>query len=213
MGFRSALRGSMTRLASLLGVMWVFQASCATAQHVPAPERWSGKFETGKDTLAFREYVRSLRFSEDTESGDRQGLMVGRYPDSARYGPVATVLPEVSSNTGSIELLQYGKIIARIQMDSIGAQPYPKLGLLPNATTYWWVRFDARVKEDTGSSLFITVDPSGRILAVSPPTGIHVRREDRHRFYHNLQPLARFLWNPADDGLWGTCNGGCCSKN
>lgn len=226
------------RFTALLGVLWAFQASCGKPQNVVADQRQqqpdsqllpfvqllqqqrqqqpavspglAGDVDSVSDTAVIA-YIRKLQFVPDTEAGDRQGLLIGHYPSAARYGPVATILPEVNANKGSVaELRRSGKVIARIQMDKIGAQPYPKLGLLPGATTYWWVRLDSK-SDSTGRSVFITVDSAGRILSRTAST-IRVAREMDHRFYHNLQPLARFLWNPADEGVWGTCNGLCCGK-
>jgi hypothetical protein len=226
------------RLTALLGVVWVLVAACGKQQHdmaadqrqqpldpelqplvqllqqqhqqIPTPPVLPGNIDSVSDTTIVA-YIRKLSFVSDTEAGDRQGLLVGHYPGSAHYGPVATILPEINSNRGSLaELRLRGKVIARIQMDSIGAQPYPKLGLLPGATTYWWVQLNSGDTSAMGRSVFITVDARGRIISrTSSPLTVR----QYHPFYRNLQPLARFTWNPGDEGTWGTCNGACCAKN
>jgi hypothetical protein len=230
------------RLTALLGVVWVLQASCGKPSNVAADQHQqpdsqllplvqllqqqrqqqlavspvspilSGDIDSVSDTTIIA-YIRKLSFVPDTEAGDRQGLLLGHFPASPRYGPVATILPEVNANRGSLaELRRNGKVIARIEMDKIGAQPYPKLALLPGATTYWWVRLDPRDSSLTGRSVFITVDTLGHIVSRTA-FPLKVMPEQGHRFYRNLQPLARFTWNPADEGTWGTCNGACCAKN
>lgn len=154
----------------------------------------------------FRAYVQPLQFVRDTEAGDRQALLVGRYPDSARYGPLATILPEVNANRGAVSQLRSGRIIARIINES--GESYAKLGLLPHAVTYWWVQYDERA--DTGRSVFITVDSAGRVIGRTV-SGLEVTRYHPGGFRVN-QPLARFVWTDNDEEVWGSCNGVCCKQ-
>ena len=207
-------RWTALRFMALFCAVWAFQISCAARQQPQVTPTLLGNIDSVSDT-AFGTYIRKLVFVSDREAGDRQGLLLGHYPDSARYGPVATILPEVNSNKGSLaELRRSGKVIARIQVESIGAQPYPKLGLQPGATTYWWVRLNPGETDTTGRSVFITVDANGHIISrTSSDLTVYLYEEKKHMFYRNLQPLARFTWNPADQGTWGTCNGVCCAKN
>lgn len=202
-------------VTALLGAVSAFQGACAAKlQQVEETPTLSGNIDSVSDTT-FAAYIRKLTFVEDRESGDRQGLLLGRYPDSARYGPVATIQPESHSNDGSVaDLRLRGKVIARMQVESIGAQPYPKLGLRAGTTTYWWVQLNPGDTVTTGRSVFITVDPRGHIVSrTSSDLTVNGFGPRMHKFYRNLQPQARFTWNPADQGTWGTCNGVCCAKN
>jgi hypothetical protein len=152
----------------------------------------------------FREYLRPHRFAVDSEAGDHQALLVGRYPDSATYGPLATILPDARANAGSVAQLGAGKIIARITNES--ADTYPKLGLLPHAVTYWWVEYSEH--GDTGRSVFITVDADTTIIGRTV-RGLSVVKYHPGGFQVN-QPLARFVWTNDDEQTWGSCNGVCC---
>jgi hypothetical protein len=145
-----------------------------------------------------------LTFSRDLEPGDRKALLVGHYPDSARYGPLATVVPELHSYEGSLGTLKYGKIIAKVVNES--AEPYPKLGLAPHGTTYWWVQYDSST--GSGFSVFIPVDSGNNILRRLPHRGLDVKTS--HETYRATAALAHFVWENDDEALWGTCNGACC---
>lgn len=153
----------------------------------------------------FRALLSTLRFAVDTEAGDRQALMIGRYPDSARLGPVATILPEEHAYTRSREQLERGEIIAAIGNE--GADSYPKLGLLPHATTYWWVEYNERTER--GRSVFVAVD-SNRNIVAKAYRGLEITKT--HRRYRAMQPLARFVWTSGDDLAWGWCGSYCCKS-
>lgn len=204
MRFRFAVRCAVARLVPLAGVLWVLPA-CKPP--VRPPLRLSGP-DYFSDTT-FLAYLKTLSFVTDSEAGDRQALLLGRYPDSAHYGPLATIAPEVHANDGTIDDLQSGKVIARIVNES--ADSYPKLGLLPHGTTYWWVRYDS---SDTGvhsQSSYIAVNAQGVTVGVkSTIDSLEVVRT--HTMFRVMQPLARFLWRSNDEDTWGTCNGQCCRK-
>ena len=151
----------------------------------------------------FRAYLRRLHFVTDTEAGDRQALLVGHYPDSAQFGPVATILPEARANLISGTLLARGRVIARITHET--ADSYPRLGLMPHAVTYWWVEYNRRT--DTGRSVFIAVDADTNIVGRTP-RGLQVTRE--HREYRGSEPTARFVWTESGELGWGNCGWGCC---
>jgi len=151
----------------------------------------------------FRTYLRTLTFSVDTEAGDRQALMIGHYPDSARVGPLATILPQERAYGMSAVQLERGEVIAKISNES--ADSYPKLGLLPHAITYWWVEYNERTEK--GRSVFVTVSPDTNIVAKAY-RGLQVI--SYHVRYHPTQPLARFYWTAVDDLAWGWCGTHCC---
>lgn len=194
----------MIRLTGLLA------ASAALAAFVPAargqgpavPPRFKIDSVSNED---FRRYLSTLTFAVDTEAGDRQALMFGHYPDSARVGPVATILPEEHGYLRSQAQLQRGEIIAVIANES--ADSYPKLGLLPHGITYWWVEFNEKTEQ--GRSVFVAVDSSRNIIARAH-RGLEVKRV--HYRFHAMQPLARFIWTSVDDLGWGWCGSYCCKS-
>jgi len=191
----------------LLGGLWTLQSSCAPTRLNQIAAQ-PGGIDSVNSTV-FRAYLRTLQFVPDSEAGDRQALLVGRYPESARYGPLATISPEVHSYDGSLRELKYGKVIARIVNES--ADSYPKLGLLPRSTTYWWVQYDSTDLGVHSKSVYVAVDADSNIAHVKSITdSLAVVRY--HISYHVNQPTARFLWRNDDEDTWGTCNGQCCKK-
>lgn len=194
----------MPRLKGLLATAAALAALAAVAQGQQGQKTAQPRFRIDSvSSEQFRAYVRTLTFSVDTEAGDRQALMVGHYPDSARLGPVATILPEERAYQMSEEQLEHGQVIARISNES--ADSYPKLGLLPHATTYWWVEYDDHTKH--GRSTFVTVGPDTSIVARAY-RGLEV--VSHHYNYRAVQPLARFIWTSVDDLAWGWCGWHCC---
>ena len=201
---RSGRSPTQSRLLWILGTLGSLLGASAVAAQQPVRPRLINIDSVSSEQ--FRVYVSDLRFATDTEAGDRQALLVGHYPDSASYGPLATILPEKSANLGSVEQLRFGKIIARITNES--ADSYPKLGLLPHAVTYWWVEYYERA--DSGRSVFVTVDSTGDIIRRTV-SGLKIMRYHPGGFRVN-QPLARFVWTNDDELAWGSCNGVCCKQ-
>ena len=153
----------------------------------------------------FREHLRTLHFATDTEVGDRQPLLLGHYPDSARYGPLATILPEAKAFESSGSRMRRGTVIARISNE--GGDSYPKLGLMPHAVTYWVVQYDAGQKQ--GRSVFIAVDADTNIIGRTQ-RGLEI--VSYHEHFKVTQSLARFVWSNSDEEVWGTCWGKCCKS-
>lgn len=194
------------RLLPILGALGALLSPSRVAGQRPAAlQRPPIKIDS-VSSEAFRAYLGTLRFATDTETGDRQALLVGHYPDSAHYGPLATILPERNAHLGSVAQLRSGKLIARITNES--AEAYPKLGLLPHAVTYWWVEYNE--KTDSGRSVFVTVDSGGNIIGRTV-SGLKIMRYHPGGFRVN-QPLARFVWTNDDELAWGSCNGVCCKQ-
>jgi hypothetical protein len=201
---RTGLSPTQHCLLAILGTFGLLLGPSAVAAQRPVQPR-----RINIDSVSsaqFRAYIGDLRFATDTEAGDRQALLVGHYPDSASYGPLATILPERNAHLGSVEQLRFGKIIARITNES--ADSYPKLGLLPHAVTYWWVEYNERA--ESGRSVFVTVDSGGNIIGRTV-SGLTIMRYHRGGFRVN-QPLARFVWTNDDELAWGSCNGVCCKQ-
>jgi len=151
----------------------------------------------------FRAYLRTLRFAPDTEAGDHQALLVGHYPDSARFGPLATILPEEGAYEASAEEIEHGRVIARIGNES--PDSYPRLGLLPHAVTYWWVEYDEH--RERGRSVFIAVDADTTIIGRAV-RGLEIIRY--HQRFRPSQSMARFVWTAVGEVAWGWCSGHCC---
>lgn len=194
----------MIRLRGFLAAAAAFAALAPAAQGQRPTPRPQIRIDSVSNEQ-FREYLSTLRFAVDTEAGDRQALMIGHYPDSAHLGPVATILPEEHGYIRSHEQLERGEIIAVIGNES--ADSYPKLGLLPHATTYWWVEFNE--KTEHGRSVFVTVDSSRNIVAKAY-RGLEVKKV--HYRFRAVQPLARFIWTAGDDLAWGWCGTYCCKS-
>jgi hypothetical protein len=156
-----------------------------------------------------------LDFSTIEPLGDKQRLMINPPcrvdTDPCRYGPLATIQPEVHSHLYKDDEIRHGRIIALMFLDPAERNKYPKLGLVPKGKTYWWV---LRTSDDSlpkGSrSVFVTLESSGKVT----------RYEDRHRLplrYTNheyvggfTQAVARWIWDPEDETPQGHCGQGCC---
>jgi hypothetical protein len=151
----------------------------------------------------FRSILRAMTFAPDTESGDHQALLVGHYPDSAQFGPLATILPEERSYRMSPQELMRGQVIARITNASVDS--YPRLGLLPNGVTYWWVQYNERT--ETGRSVLIAIDADSNIVR---RTNMGLDVVTYHTRFRPSQPLARFYWTEFGELLWGWCGWQCC---
>jgi hypothetical protein len=186
-----------------LGAVWSIALACVAQQ----PPKEGVGLRGGIDSASapdFQAYTRRLTFSKDIEFGDRQALLVGHYPDRAQYGPLATIVPEQHSYEGSLGDLRRGKVIAKIINES--DRPYPKLGLMPHATTYWWVQYDSSTGK--GRSVFVAVDTTTGRIVQRTERGLEINTY--HDAYRVTGPLARFVWDNDDETSWGTCNGACC---
>lgn len=206
MRFTEELRRVTLRMMLVLVGLWsVGTAAPAMAQvarrATPAPP-FHGPIEDAPSEAVLA-YLRELRFLEEEEFGDRQALLVGRYPDSARFGPLAKIQPEAGNYLISDEGLSRGRIIAKIVNES--PDSYPRLGLLPHGTTYWWVEYDVRTR--TGRSVLVAADSQGNIVSRAV-RGLEV--EEYHKDYRVIQPLARFIWRDMGELGWAPCGVRCC---
>ena len=182
----------------------VVGAGCAVAPGAHGQEPKGGRINV--DSMSddeFKAHLRTLRFVTDSEAGDRQALLVGRYPDSARLGPLATILPELHAYEMSAVEFERGRVIARIQNES--ADSFPALGLLPHLTTYWWVEYNQTAQP--GSSTFITVRADSTIVRRTH-RGLLVT--SHYESFRPNQALARFVWTPTGEVTWSSCSGRCC---
>jgi hypothetical protein len=180
---------------------------CDTASATPAPT-FPGPVESAPRE-SVQAYIAMLHFVEDPEAGDRQALLVGSYPSSARYGPIARIQPERGNYRIPDAQLARGSIISRIINE--GSEPYPKLHLLANGTTYVWVEVDSVT--GGGRSVFIATNSTGEIDTVAPArTPLSITPAAAHEVFRPVQALARFIWTNDDEVAWSTCSGKCCKS-
>src|SRR4051794_27715697 len=101
------------------------------------------------DTTQLRACLDSLQFDTVAAAGDEQRLLVhdpgngaachgGDTTHSCRHGPLAKIEPVIGAHQLLPTELNQGRIIARLFLRSGETEPYPKLGLAPTDTTYWW---------------------------------------------------------------------------
>jgi hypothetical protein len=195
------MRGRFGIAKSMFTIAWSMSTLAATVQ---GQQRQVPRINIDSvSSEGFRAYLHSLRFAPDTESGDRQALMIGHYPDSAHVGPVAMVLPEERAHHMSPVELMSGRVIARITHEN--ADSYPRLGLLPHTVTYWWVEYSER--SEHGRSVLVAVDSAENIVA-RVVRGLQII--SYHKEFRAIQPLARFVWTEFGEILWGWCGDHCC---
>jgi hypothetical protein len=148
-----------------------------------------------------------LEFDTTETLGDQQRLMVidnggptclGFPGHTCRHGPLAKIEPVKGSHTYPDSALDKGRIIARMYLAMGETESYPKFGLVPGDTTYWWVN----TAKD--SSYFVR-DSSGSIAAV-PRT----LTRNAHEPGSFMQGVARWIWEEDDEKLNGTCGSACC---
>lgn len=194
---------------ALLGVV----AAChpqkaATGGTRPTPAAPPG-FEAVLDTAtkqpsseSLRDYVAKLDFETRYEAGDEQRLAFGRYPD-LHYGPLVAIQPEVGNHTIVEADLHQGRIIARIINYSDTA--YPKLGLAPRSTTYWWAQLGA--DSSTNRSVMISTNAKGEIVN---RIGLPLVYDEDKTSVQRIRAVARWIWSDSDEKGWSSCGLKCC---
>jgi hypothetical protein len=166
------------------------------------------------------ECLRGFAFDKRYEYSDEQPLtIIEKVPGgppcpgdpgrkySCRYGPLATFEPVIRAQAYREEDLRQGRFIARITVPR-GEPEYPKYGLKPGATTYWWVKTDSA--GTGGDSYFITRTEDGKIS--------HLRRDLVRQLYgaetgYQGRPdraLVRWLWDLEDETAKGQCGAASC---
>jgi len=164
------------------------------------------------DTAQLHACIAHLDFDTLTAAGDEQRLLVrdtvagtachGDESHSCRHGPLAKIEPVVKAHKRSNAQLDEGRIIARLYLRDGETEPYPKLGLAPTDTTYWWVQ---RTSPTTAVSRFIRVSGDSAVATEQEEILIESHPSGSYR-----QALARFLWDDADEKTQGPCGSGCC---
>jgi len=198
-------RVSLWMVLVLVGLWSAVTAAPATAQ-VPRQATPASPFHGPIDSApaeAILAYLRELEFIEEGEFGDRQALLVGRYPDSANFGPLVKIQPEAGNYRISDEGLSRGRIIARMVNES--PDSYPRLALLPHGTTYWWVEYDVRTR--AGRSVLVAADSQGNIVERAVRA---LEVVEYHKEYRARQPSSRFVWREMGELVWAPCGVRCC---
>jgi len=153
---------------------------------------------------ALQAHFRDLSFASSHGSTDEQPLMLGEYPRNARYGPLATVEPEIGLLQINAEAFEQGRVVARII--NHGTESYERLGLPPKSITYWWAEYYQGTHR--GRSILIATDSaSGRILR-RIEGGLSVLPDSVNPRYQ--MPVARWHFfatgeRPCFPCPWGWC--------
>ena len=165
------------------------------------------------DTAQLHACIAKLTFDTLPAAGDEQRLLVRNdgpgaacHDDSSdstcRHGPLAKIEPVVKAHKRNNAQLAEGRIIARMYLRDGETEAYPKLGLSPSDTTYWWVQ---RTSATTAVSRLVRV--AGDSAVVSEQQEIEIESHLPGSF---KQALARFIWSEADEQTQGPCGSGCC---
>jgi hypothetical protein len=164
------------------------------------------------DTAQLRACLTSLQFDTVAAAGDEQRLLVrealpgtpchGDPTHSCRHGPLAKIEPVIGAHERDTSELNEGRIIARLFLRPGETEPYPKLGLVANDTTYWWIQ---RQSATTAHSQYVRI--SGDTVAATSQQTIAIELHPEGTFQ---QALARFLWDDTDEITQGPCARGCC---
>jgi hypothetical protein len=160
------------------------------------------------DTTQLKACLSTLEFDTTETVGDEQRLMVygtgagpkcvGDTTHTCRYGPLAKVEPVKGSQELPESALDSGRIIARVFLRPGETESYAKFGLVPGHTTYWWVN-------TTNDSSYFLRDTLDSVTRVGRPLTRNAHPDSTFK-----QALARWVWDPTDERLNGTCGSSCC---
>jgi hypothetical protein len=192
-------------------------AGCTHIQYM-SPENIQGfSLPTGcpsgsqpADTTQLNACLQGIEFDTVESVGDEQRLMVrdsggglpcaGDTTHTCRYGPLAKIEPVKGAQLYSDSALAEGRIIARLYLRAGETESYPKLGLVPGDTTYWWVN----TEQDTSYFVHRTAaEPDlentqrGLTRTLHPPGTFE-------------QAFASWIWVEDDEKANGGCGSACC---
>ena len=215
--WRLALRiGLFGALAGSLGVAC---CNCGTPEVSPRLFSQAHALPSGcpsgtapADTAQLTACLNGIEFDTTESIGDEQRLMVigsgpgtglpcfGDSTHTCRYGPLAKIEPVKGAQTYSDTALAQGRIIARMFLRSGETEEYPKFGLVPGDTTYWWVNID----QDT--SMFV------HRVSGDPDLNTTERGLERNAHPEETyqQAFANWVWDETDERANGTCGSSCC---
>ncbi len=168
-------------------------AGTACSYETPAPP-FANVAVAGVSRADFNAYAAGLSFDTAPGVGDEQRLMLLDSLGNPHYGPLARIQPERGANHLETDDLGEGRIIARlINLDTIG---YPKKALAAGDTTYWFVQH--------GRSWFVPRTTRNAIVSDT----LHMHPAGSNGKFPRA--LARWLWDPNDEQVWGTCTKNRC---
>jgi hypothetical protein len=190
-------------------------ACCPYPPPQPAPAHAAG-CPTGTapaDSTELHACLSTLEFDTVTAAGDEQRLMVreavpgplchgGDSTESCRYGPLAKIEPVKGAQARDSTELNGGRIIARLFLRPGETESYPKLGLTPGDTTYWWVKRETATQ---AASRYVRISADSVVATQEQTIEIEGHTPETYR-----QALARFIWDDADEKTQGPCGSGCC---
>jgi hypothetical protein len=181
------------------------------ARSLGAPPGSLSLVATG-DSAQLRAYLGSLDFDVVAAAGDEQRLLVrgplpgtachGDSTHSCSYGPLAKIEPVIGAHERDTTELNQGQVIARLFLRPGETEPYPKLGLAPEDTTYWWVQ---RQTDTTALSQYLRLKTDSLVATALDTIAIELHPPGTFQ-----QALARFIWDDADEKTQGPCGQGCC---
>jgi hypothetical protein len=212
-----------TAIALLVGI--VFTACCPKPP--PAPELAAGcPRDSAPSTQAeLNACLQGLVFDSAYEASDEQPLAVittssgPRCPGdksgtkSCRYGPLARIEPLIGAESYSEGELKQGRIIAKLSIPDGEKEGYPKYGLTPGQSTYWWVQTDSTARG--GVSVFVTLRRDGTVQQVRRQLRRYLDKdyEDKGRYKRSKfkRAIVRWIWSLDDEEAKGRCGSGGCS--
>ncbi len=160
--------------------------------------------------------LRGFDFDTSTYAGDEQPLAVigtppgppcpgdPKHTHTCRYGPLAKIEPLIGAQRYSEPDLREGRIIARLSIPKGETEGYPKYGLQPGQSTYWWVQTDSTGRR--GTSVFVTPARGERLAAVTRRLERYLEEKGRALKY----AVARWIWSLEDETSQGHCGTATC---
>lgn len=206
----------MTRLGPVLAGWMLLGVTCVACQvgdttARPTNERLL-RVSMEDSVRMISGYARSMGdagFVTEFGAGDEQRLRDCR-STPCKYGPLAVIQPRYRITDSGSTTLAAGEVIARIINRSdtgyiyrvSGKDTSYKFNLHARDTVYWWVGR----RGDSVVSVFF-----------STRRGVRPIQSDLTLSDHGpgfwKQPIARWIWDEADEKGWGTCDGGVCCQS
>jgi hypothetical protein len=212
-------RGHLALRIGLFGVLLTLIVAGCSSVHYVYPTNVQGFIlppgcpsgSAPADASQLNACLNGLEFDTIPSMGDEQRLMVrDSTPSGPRchgdtlfactYGPLAKIEPVKGAELYSDSALSQGRIIARMYLRAGETEDYPKLGLVPGDTTYWWVR----TSPDTSAFIHRAASESD---LVSTMRGLERTMHDPGSFQ---QGFASWVWDEEDEKANGACGSSCC---
>jgi hypothetical protein len=233
------------KLALRIGFAAALIGGISACARLPEPEPEPGPLPAGcpanappSNAIELQRCVEGLQFDTLEAAGDQQVLTVidrqrkgtpcpgsADSPPSCRYGPLATIEPEMLSHKLNFSQLREGRIIARLLLAEGQDEGYDKLALVRGNTTYWWVQVTERSEADLNKKHVQSEQNADKtrkyyygksffVSSAAGPGGSLLRKEYQLEYKKHpgrfKQALARWVWDPDDEKSQGTCGQGCC---